>query len=85
MSDFIRLKQLLADIGLTVPTLYKQYSELCEAGGVQFLAFGIDPGFSDCVDGLIMVDLTRLKARKAARYIGCSGKSEAVDESVELC
>lgn len=69
-ADFIRLKQLLADMGLTVPTLYKQYSELCEAGGVQFLAFGTDPGFSDCVDGLVLVDLTRLKPRKAARYIG---------------
>jgi putative hemolysin len=68
VADFTRLKQLLANMGLTVPTLYKQYSELCEPGGVQFLAFGTDPNFADCIDGLVLIDLARLKTKKA-RYL----------------
>jgi hypothetical protein len=36
---------------------------------VQFLDFGEDPGFSGCVDGLIMLDLSRVKASKRARYL----------------
>ncbi|MDX3774372.1 lysophospholipid acyltransferase family protein [Chromatiaceae bacterium AAb-1] len=68
-ADFTQLKHLLANMGVSVPTLYKQYSELCEPGGVQFLAFGTDPDFAECVDGLVLVDLTRLKAGKKARYI----------------
>jgi putative hemolysin len=69
-EDFVQLKCLLATMGLTVPTLYKQYSELTEAGGVEFLAFGIDPEFANCLDGLVFVDLTKLKAQKRQRYLG---------------
>jgi hypothetical protein len=53
----------------SVPTLYKQYSELCESGGVQFASFNVDPVFSDCIDGLVIVDLVRLKAARRKRYI----------------
>ena len=52
-----------------MPTLYKQYTETCEAGGVRFLGFNRDPEFANCVDGLICVDLDRLKASKRKRYI----------------
>jgi putative hemolysin len=69
-ADFQELKQQLSLFNLTVPTLYKQYTELCEEGGVQFLAFGVDPQFADCVDGLILVDLDKVKASKRRRYIG---------------
>lgn len=69
-ADFTNLKHLLANMGVSVPTLYKQYSELCEPGGVQFLAFGTDPDFGECIDGLVLVDMTQLKAAKKARYIG---------------
>jgi len=69
LADFTQLKHLLANMGLSVPTLYKQYSELCEPGGVKFLAFGTDPDFANCVDGLVLVDMTRLKASKKARYL----------------
>ncbi len=68
-SDFIQLKLLLANMGLTVPTLYKQYSELCQPGGVSYLAFSTDPAFADCVDGLVLVDLQQLKPAKQARYL----------------
>jgi hypothetical protein len=49
--------------------LYKQYTELCEPGGARFLAFGVDPDFSDSIDGLIEVDLQRLRPKKRTRYL----------------
>lgn len=58
-----------AEEGTNIPTLYKQYTELCEAGGVTFLDFGVDKEFSDCIDGLVMVDIQQLKPKKRARYI----------------
>jgi len=68
-QDFIQLKHLLANMGMSVPTLYKQYTELCDPGGVQFLSFGIDPDFNDCIDGLVLVDLETLKSKKRQRYM----------------
>lgn len=69
------LKANLDRLGARVPTLYKQYTELCEPGGARFLAFGTDPEFAGAIDGLILVDLSMLKPRKRARYLGVSGSS----------
>lgn len=69
-ADYQELKHQLSLFNLTVPTLYKQYTEFCEEGGVEFFGFGIDTQFSDCVDGLILVDLSKMKAAKRKRYIG---------------
>lgn len=63
------LKNNLSAHGATVPVLYKQYTELCEPGGARFLAFGVDPGFSDSIDGLIEVDLKRVLPKKRQRYL----------------
>lgn len=52
-GDFCRLKQFLAAKAVNIPTLYKQYTELCEPDGVRFLAFNIDKDFADCIDGLM--------------------------------
>jgi hypothetical protein len=68
--DFRAMKRRLAEMGASVPTLYKQYTELCEPGGTTFLAFGLDPGFGGCVDGLVMVDLERMRPAKRERYLG---------------
>ncbi|ROQ22385.1 GNAT family N-acyltransferase [Gallaecimonas pentaromativorans] len=67
--DFVQLKDKLASMGASVPTLYKQYADVCEPGGVKFLDFGVDPDFGDCVDGLVLVDVSQLKDNKRARYI----------------
>jgi putative hemolysin len=67
--DFKTLKHILSNMGCSVPTLFKQYSELCEPGGLVFLDFGIDSDFGDCIDGLVMVDVSKIKAKKRARYI----------------
>nr|WP_241093435.1 lysophospholipid acyltransferase family protein [Xanthomonas sp.] len=68
-TAFKVLKGNLDALGAAVPMLYKQYTELCEPGGARFLAFGVDPQFSDAVDGLIEVDLQRIRARKRMRYL----------------
>ena len=69
LKDLTTLKSLMHHFGVQIPTLYKQYSELCEPGGVQFLDFGTDPDFADCIDGLVLVDTSKLKEKKRARYI----------------
>ena len=66
------LKANLDSQGASIPMLYKQYTELCEPGGARFLAFGVDADFSDSIDGLIEVDLHRIRARKRARYLQAS-------------
>ena len=68
-TAFKLLKENLDALGAAVPMLYKQYVELCEPGGARFLAFGVDPDFSNSVDGLIEVDLQRLKPKKRERYL----------------
>jgi hypothetical protein len=67
-EDFQALRHYLQQFGLSIPTLYKQYSELCDPQGVHFLGFNIDPEFSNCLDGLICVDLDHLKPSKRQRY-----------------
>ncbi|MEA1879657.1 MAG: lysophospholipid acyltransferase family protein [Campylobacterota bacterium] len=64
------LKEELSYMGNTIPTLYKQYAELCDEGGVQFLDFGYDKDFNYCIDGFILVDLHLMKESKRKRYIG---------------
>ena len=67
-----KLKHHLDALGVSLPVLYRQYVDLVEPEGVQFLDFGEDPSFSGCVDGLVMLDLVTLKPAKRARYLGKS-------------
>lgn len=67
-TDMRTLKEELGFMGYTVPTLFKQYSELCEEGGVVFLDFGYDKDFNHCIDGFIITDLKLLKETKRKRY-----------------
>jgi putative hemolysin len=69
-NEFHRLKSALASMSLCVPPMYKQYSELCEPGGTQFVDFNIDPAFSNCIDGLVIIDQTLLKDSRRRRYLG---------------
>lgn len=70
-EDFKRLKDYLKSFDVSVPTLYKQYSELCEEGGVEFMDFGIDTDFNNCIDGYILVNVGKIKEAKRQRYIRC--------------
>ena len=68
-TAFRVLKGNLDGLGATLPMLYKQYIELCEPGGARFLAFGVDPAFSNSIDGLVELDLQRIRPKKRARYL----------------
>lgn len=72
-TAFDVLRNNLSALGASVPMLYRQYTDLCEPGGARFLAFGIDPGFSDSIDGLIEVDLQRIRPNKRRRYLRDEG------------
>lgn len=63
------LRARLDSMGAQLPVLYKQYADVCEPDGVRFLAFGVDPAFGGCVDGLVRLDLTRLRPAKRSRYL----------------
>lgn len=63
------LKTKLANMNVAIPTLYKQYADLCDEEGVRFTAFNIDPDFQNCIDGLVMVDIHKLSAKKRKRYL----------------
>lgn len=65
---FVVLKKQLRYLGYVVPVLYKQYTELTEPGGSQFLGFNIDPDFNDCIDGLVVVDIEKITQHKRKRY-----------------
>lgn len=67
-EDFKRLNAKLKAINMNVPTLYKQYSQLCDDGGCEFLGFNIDPDFNDCVDGMMLVHIDKIKESKKSRY-----------------
>ncbi|MGS2722489.1 GNAT family N-acyltransferase [Porticoccus sp. GXU_MW_L64] len=71
-EEFTALKSQLSHMNYSVPTLYKQYTEICEPNGVQFAGFNIDPDFKNAIDGLIMVDLAKLKPNRRERYLGIS-------------
>uniref|UniRef100_UPI004047D185 lysophospholipid acyltransferase family protein n=1 Tax=Aliarcobacter sp. TaxID=2321116 RepID=UPI004047D185 len=68
-KDFKFLKSTLANISVSIPTLYKQYSEITEDGGIKFLSFNIDKNFGDCIDGFILVEVDKIKDSAKQRYI----------------
>ncbi len=69
-SALKQLNRALAQLGVKLPTLYKQYGEIAAPGGCEYAGFNIDPAFNHCVDGFVMVDTHRLDSRKRARYMG---------------
>ncbi len=68
-KDFKFLKSTLSNIGFSIPTLYKQYSEISQEDGVKFLDFNVDKNFADCIDGLILVEVAKMKDSAKQRYI----------------
>ncbi len=68
-KDFLTLKAQLKCYGVTIPTLYKQYTDLCEEDGISFMGFNIDHAFNDCIDSFILVEIDKIKAKKKERYI----------------
>ncbi|MCZ7555161.1 MAG: lysophospholipid acyltransferase family protein [Bacteroidia bacterium] len=69
LSDLSSLVSEIEQDQKDVPILLKQYLKL---GGV-LLGFNIDPDFSNVLDGLILVDLTKTDRRMLERYMGAEG------------
>ncbi|MBK8946076.1 MAG: lysophospholipid acyltransferase family protein [Ignavibacteriae bacterium] len=78
IEDYKILKNMLKPYGFTVPTLYKQYTDLCERDGVNFLGFGVDDSFEMCVDGFIMIEVEKITSEKRLRYIDIHSGEQAV-------
>ncbi|WP_110647905.1 hypothetical protein [Salinicola peritrichatus] len=76
-GDFLRLREQLEGMGVSVPVLYKQYCEVAEVGAVHFMDFGVDADFGYCLDGLVVVDVSRLKPEKRRRYLQEKPHTEA--------
>jgi len=66
--DYRNLKFTLKNYGYSIPVLYRQYTELCEKDGINFLDFCVDESFSNTVDGFIVLHLDKLKQNKRKRY-----------------
>lgn len=64
------LQERFVEAGYKMPVLFKQYTALFEGDGFQLLTFSVDPDFGDCLDGLFIADLSKLKAAKRKRYLG---------------
>jgi hypothetical protein len=52
-----------------VPVLLRQYLKL----NATVLSFNVDPAFNDCLDGLLLVDLTKTDEKTLRRYMGDTG------------
>lgn len=81
--EMFKLKSFLKETGYSIPTLIKHYLNLCEPGGVKFIDFSVDPLFKNCIDGLIFVEIDKIKEHKKNRYVKSSNE-KAKDLSVEI-
>jgi putative hemolysin len=73
--DVEDLSDIISDLEPTrigIPVLLRQYLRL----GGKLLGFNVDPEFSDALDGLIVVDLTKTEPRLLERYLG---KTQALE------
>ena len=72
VADLDELAALIVELeqgSKGIPILLKQYLNL----GARLLGFNVDPEFSNVVDGLILVDLTKTKAKVLEKYMGKDG------------
>ena len=88
VADLDDLLTLIDDIEADrkgIPVLLRQYLKL----GGKLLAFNVDKDFSDCLDGLIVVDLLQADRRQLERYMGKDGlaafQAYHAGDSIEKC
>ncbi len=70
--DLEELSEIVGDLerdGKGVPVLLRQYLKL----GGRLLSFNVDPKFSRCLDGLVVVDLARTERAILNRYMTAEG------------
>lgn len=71
-QGFSLLQEIFQQHNQKVPVLYKQYAALYEDDGYKLLSFSVDSEFGNCLDGLFIGDIEKMKAAKRARYIKSS-------------
>ncbi|HHS99236.1 MAG TPA: lysophospholipid acyltransferase family protein [Thiomicrospira sp.] len=76
-TSFKRLNARLEAQGEKLPMLFKQYVELCDDKGTQFIDFNVASDFCDAIGALIMIDLDKVKPNKKARYLNGFSKKVA--------
>lgn len=72
LGDVDKLSTLVQQIekdNKGIPVLLKQYLKLSG----ELAAFNVDPDFNNALDGLIIVDLTRVEERTLNKYMGSAG------------
>jgi hypothetical protein len=72
LNDGDVVDEVVADLepdGKGMPVLLRQYLKL----GARFFAFNVDPDFSDALDALMLVDLTKTDRKILHRYLGIEG------------
>jgi hypothetical protein len=80
-TDLRTLQSALAAQNLTIPLLFKHYSQATSRDGVSFSAFNVDPAFGDCVDAFVIADLTRLLPKKKRRYLGEAWQHRPINQT----
>jgi hypothetical protein len=80
-ADLTTLKSALSAQDLTIPLLFKHYSQATSKDGVSFSAFNVDPAFGNCVDAFVIADLTRLLPKKKLRYLGEAWQHRPIKET----
>ena len=76
--DIEDLSAMVADIETDqkgIPVLLRQYLKM----GGELLAFNVDRSFSDSLDGLIVVDLTRTDPKMLVRYMGTDNSARFLE------
>jgi len=73
VQDYKFLKKALHNLGLTVPILYRKYSEMTNYGGTKIYEFSVNKTFNSAIDGLIVMDLDKLRDDYNERYFGSKG------------
>ncbi len=71
-QGFSLIQEIFQQHNQKVPVLFKQYAALYEDDGYKLLSFSIDSEFGNCLDGLFIGDIEKMKAAKRARYIKSS-------------
>ena len=66
-ENFLILKKNLKFYKTSVPTLYKQYTDLCDDSGITFMGYNIDEEFNNCIDSFILVNIEKIKEKKICK------------------
>lgn len=76
-NDISRVEKVVSDVdnGYRIPVLLKKYLEI----NARIIGFNVDPDFSDCLDGLIMLDVYNIPAEFVSSLTREKDAESAID------